>query len=209
MTKIKAWHFIGNDRRLAHEPEIEVAPGYIYTSDQPIVFGQSGLHASRTVYDALQYAPGEYLCRVECWGEVIEQSDKLVARNRHLIAAQDVASELRLWACWCVRQQWHLLTDERSRRAVEVAEAFALGAATKADLADAYAAADAANAYSAAANAYAYSARAAAAIVANADARVAKVAVRAAYATAAYADAKKELAAELERRMLVLFGEAV
>lgn len=35
--------------------------------------------------------------------------------------------ELRLFACWCCRQVWHLITDERCRRAVEVAELYAEG----------------------------------------------------------------------------------
>jgi len=42
--------------------------------------------------------------------------------------------ELRLFACWSVRQVWHLLTDERSRNAVEVAERFAEGNATQDEL---------------------------------------------------------------------------
>jgi hypothetical protein len=43
---------------------------------------------------------------------------------------------MRLFACWCVRQVWHLLDDERSRNAVVVSEKFANGVATKEELAD-------------------------------------------------------------------------
>jgi len=43
--------------------------------------------------------------------------------------------DLRLFACWCVRQVWHLLTDDRSKNAVIVAEKYAVGEATEADFA--------------------------------------------------------------------------
>jgi hypothetical protein len=132
--KIKAWHFVADNRRMNHQPEMEITPGYIYSEHGPVKICKSGLHGSRKVIDALRYAPGSYLCRVDMWSEVKEDKDKLVARHRHVIAAKDVSSELRLWACWCVRQQWHLLHDERSKKALETAERFARGKATRQQL---------------------------------------------------------------------------
>ena len=45
---------------------------------------------------------------------------------------------LRLFACWCVRQVWHLLNDDRSKNAVIVAEKHADGLATNGELAAAW-----------------------------------------------------------------------
>jgi hypothetical protein len=52
--------------------------------------------------------------------------------------------KLRLFACVCCRRSLHRMTDERSRRAVEVVERFADGLASQAELAAAWLAADAA-----------------------------------------------------------------
>lgn len=61
----------------------------------------------------------------------IPDDDKIWAFTREGIVDDRT---LRLFACRCVREVWHLLTDERSRNAVEVAERYADGLATDEDL---------------------------------------------------------------------------
>jgi hypothetical protein len=56
-------------------------------------------------------------------------------------AEPQYAKEWRLFAVWCARQVEHLMTDERSKRACDVAERYALGQATDEELAAARAAA--------------------------------------------------------------------
>lgn len=61
----------------------------------------------------------------------IPDTDKIWAFTREGIVDDRT---LRLFACRCVREVWHLLTDERSRNAVEVAERYANGQATDEEL---------------------------------------------------------------------------
>ena len=61
-----------------------------------------------------------------------------------LRAVEGKDKEIRLYAVWCVRQVQHLLTDKRSLDALDVAERYANGDATDAELTAAWAAARAA-----------------------------------------------------------------
>lgn len=94
------------------------------------------------------YDPERYLA--EGWAgtpadllkiDAIPPQDRLwVVCREQLIDART----LRLFAIWCARQVEHLLTDERSKTALDVAERFANGEATQGELAAAWDAAGAA-----------------------------------------------------------------
>jgi hypothetical protein len=123
-------------------------------------------------------------------------------------AAPEYAREGRLYAVWCARQVQHLMTDQRSTEALDIAERYANGLATEEELAAARAAAgDAARAAARAAarDAARAAARAAAGDAARAAARAAAGdAARAAAAgdaawAAAWAAAKDAQAEEFKR----------
>ena len=91
--------------------------------------------------DGAEFA-GKFETMAEVW-DVCPRADWLLWILEKLEIRDD--KKLRLFACWCVRNTklasgrmvWDLLTDDRSRKAVEVAEAFARGEATQSDLNDA------------------------------------------------------------------------
>ena len=86
MPTVLAYHFCGPKLRDGRP----IPPdGEWLAHDGPVVMCESGLHASRHPFDALQYAPGPILCRVECADVVDEEADKLVCRRRRIITRID------------------------------------------------------------------------------------------------------------------------
>jgi len=100
-----------------------------------LVLCESGLHASKSAFDALKYAPGGTLCLVEVDGEIIKDSDKLVASRRKIIARRDATAMLREFAkaqALSVIHLWdapdvvreYLMTGDESLRAAAWAAAW-------------------------------------------------------------------------------------
>ena len=72
---------------------------------------KSGLHMSECPYDALQYAPGEMLHRVELDGDLQPHGDpidKWAGRRRQIKATIDATDLCREFARWCALQVIHL-----------------------------------------------------------------------------------------------------
>ena len=102
MTKpIKAWWFASADRKLANGDGRLIRRNTTHVHRGDLVLCQSGLHASRRITDALKWAPGPILCRVECGGEVVEGADKLVCTRRKYLAVVDATAVLLKFARLC------------------------------------------------------------------------------------------------------------
>jgi len=118
-----------------------------------LVICNQGLHASERILDALQYAPGPIVCRVECSGIGERQEDKFVCSERKARWAVDAEPVLRAFARRCaldVANLWdmpqivreYMETGDESKRAAAWDAAWA--AARAAAWASAWAAAMAA-----------------------------------------------------------------
>jgi hypothetical protein len=85
-------------------------------------------------YDPIKYLPEEWKGNVI---DLLEVKDVPFEDVLWVIMRTDLVSEklIRLFAVWCARQVQHLMKDERSLKALDVAEAFANGAATQDELA--------------------------------------------------------------------------
>jgi len=156
------WHFINQDRKLGYGDNRIVEPGKIYTVDCKPVLCEAGLHGSYNALDALHYAPGQIICRVELSGKIVHGDDKSAATERKVIWMADSTDVLHIFARKCALDVIHLWdapdvvieylkTGNEKIRAAASATASATAWATASDAASATASATASDAASAAA----------------------------------------------------------
>ena len=103
-----AYHFTGPTLR---DGQPMPPRGAWLEHDGPLIPCERGLHASRDPFDALNYAPGVLLHRVEIDGAFVEHGtppDKLCAQRRRILATIDATALLREFSRWCALQAIHL-----------------------------------------------------------------------------------------------------
>lgn len=112
------WHFLRNDGLLRNNmrpPKI----GDWLEHRGPLIPCAQGLHFSENVADAVIWAPGNILCRVECEGDLTphkDPADKWVCRRRRILAMVDARLMLRRYAADCALRDgdiWDMPDDVR------------------------------------------------------------------------------------------------
>jgi hypothetical protein len=102
---MKAWHFVSDTLR---DGRPVPADGEVLVHEGQLKLCASGLHASKNILDALHYAPGSTICRVEVCGEIIHGNDKLVASERTILWRVSDERILRKFARMCALDVMHL-----------------------------------------------------------------------------------------------------
>src|SRR3990167_8949717 len=92
------WHFADSNEKLRYDDGRKIKIGVTHKVKCKPVLCKIGLHASKTVYEALQYAPGNILFRVKLGGVVVHDDDKSVATERTYLERIDAEPVLREFA---------------------------------------------------------------------------------------------------------------
>jgi len=137
---VLAWHFLPADRRLGYGDGRLIRKGRrLHVEGEPILC-KHGMHGSRRLIDALSYASGPIIERVEIRVDkpykIVEGQDKLVGNWRKTLWWMDGAAILHEFAC---REAEDALrdagiTDERYWDAIRVKRLWIQGRATNEEL---------------------------------------------------------------------------
>lgn len=142
---IRAWHFLAENKRLGYDDNRVVRAGVSYRlkTKNPPLLCRRGMHASIKPLDALDYAPGPIVCRVEISGDIEKDNDKIVGRCRRVLWMSDATNTLHRFACKCSEDALRTanVEDERCWNAIRVKLLWLEGKATDDGLAAARAAA--------------------------------------------------------------------
>ena len=109
MDTVTGWYFSEESRLLRHGDARPIAIGVTHEVEAPIELCNRGLHASVRAIDALHYAPGPIVWRVELSGKIKTGADKCVATHRKYIGGGvDASAVMRAFARRCALGVAHL-----------------------------------------------------------------------------------------------------
>lgn len=97
----EAWHFATvapNGRWATHHGGLPVVVGETLVHGGPVELFGHGLHASSCILDAIRYANGPVVCRVELGGKIVRVEGGAVAQSRRVLWAYDASRVLRRFA---------------------------------------------------------------------------------------------------------------
>jgi hypothetical protein len=102
------WWFCDENETLGYGDGRPVQCGKTHTVEGELELCGNGLHASKRLIDALMYASGSILYRVELGGQILHGSDKSCATERTYLARVDCDDILRTFARSCALDVIHL-----------------------------------------------------------------------------------------------------
>ena len=112
MKTVKGWWFTTTDRKLLNNDQRPIVLGETHTVTGKIIPCQHGLHLSKRIIDALNYAPGPVGYRVQGSGVIVPHGnpvDKYACSERtYLSGGIDVSETLRTFARKCALDVIHL-----------------------------------------------------------------------------------------------------
>jgi hypothetical protein len=106
---MRAWHFSNSDCTLEYDDNRKILLGKSLSVKCKPILCEQGLHGSVKIIDALNYAKGPVIWRVDITGCVVKGNDKIVGQKRKAIAGGiDISDTLREFARWCALRVIHL-----------------------------------------------------------------------------------------------------
>ncbi len=133
---MKAWHFLAKDKKLGYGDNRLIRKNHVYKCKGELSLCNNGMHGSRRIVDALRYASGPIICKVDLIKPIKHGDDKCCARGRKVIWMLDGESLLHEFAC---RVAYKALvkakvTDKRCYEAIKIKKDWLIGKASDSEL---------------------------------------------------------------------------
>ena len=112
MKQVKGWWFGTTNKKLLYNDNREIVIGKTHKISGDIVPCQHGLHLSKKIIDALNYAPGPVIYKVIGSGVIIPHGDPVdkhaCSERTYVAGGVDISNTLRLFARKCALDVIHL-----------------------------------------------------------------------------------------------------